>query len=75
MFELGKTRILVEAGLIFLNELLRFKLINDLYAFTSNKKLKNNGYNNTFNHIKKYSFKNKEKVNLNGDFLHKIRIR
>ena len=75
MFELGKTRILVEAGLIFLNELLRFKLINDLYVFTSNKKLKNNGYNNTFNHIKKYSFKNKEKVNLNGDFLHKIRIR
>ena len=46
IFSLGKRRILVEAGLTFLSKLLKLKLINTLFVFKSNKKLKKNGYNN-----------------------------
>ena len=37
---MGKTRILIESGLIFRNELLRLKLINHLYLFRSAENLK-----------------------------------
>ena len=73
---MGKRRILVETGLIFLNKLLKFKLINDLYIFKSNKKLKKNGYNNVKKILlKKLKLKIKIKVNLNGDKLLKIKIK
>ena len=34
---MGYSRVLVEAGLTFLNTLIKNKLINDLYMFKSNK--------------------------------------
>ena len=73
---MGKTRILIESGLIFLNELLRLKLINDLYLFRSAENLKNLGYNNTrIKYLNRYSLKNLINVNLKGDKLFKIRIK
>ena len=64
IFNLGKSRILVETGLVFLNELLRYDFINDLFLFMSSKKLGSNGYNNTkINNFKKYNLNKKENVN------------
>ena len=69
-------RILVESGLIFLNRLLKDKLIYNLYMFKSSMRLGKKGKNNTSNKlIKKLKFKNKIKVNLNGDELYKIKIK
>ena len=69
-------RILVESGLIFLNRLLKDKLIYNLYMFKSSIKLGKNGKNNTSNKfLKKLKLKNKIKVNLNGDELYKIKIK
>ena len=75
LFEIGKRRVLIETGLIFLNQLLEMNLINDLYVFRSNNKLKSNGYNN----IKKNLIKNLKifhqiNVNLGNDKLYKVRI-
>ena len=76
IFKIGKGRILVETGLSFLNELLKFKLINDLYIFKSKKNLKKNGYNNCDNnYIKRLKFNRAINVNLNDDKLFKIRIK
>ena len=45
---------LVETGLTFLNNLIKNKMIHDLYIFKSNKKLGKNGKNNnTSNYLKK----------------------
>ena len=72
----GYYRILIESGLIFLNRLLKDKLIYNLYMFQSSVRLGKNGKNNTSNKfIKKLKFKNKIKVNLNGDELYKIKIK
>ncbi len=69
-------RILVESGLIFLNELLRNKLIFNLYIFQSSIKLGKKGKNNTSNNIiKKLKLNKKIKVNLNGDNLYKVKIK
>jgi len=69
-------RILVESGLIFLNELLKNKLIFNLYMFQSSIKLGKKGKNNTSNNIiKKLKLKKKIKVNLNGESLYKIKIK
>ena len=69
-------RILVESGLIFLNELLKNKLIFNLYIFQSSIRLKKKGKNNTSNNIiKKLRFYKKIKVNLNGDSLYKVKIK
>ena len=69
-------RILVESGLIFLNELLKNKLIFNLYMFQSSIKLGKKGKNNTSNNIiKKIKLKKKIKVNLNGDSLYKVKIK
>ena len=62
---------LVEAGLTFLNSLIKNKMIHDLYIFKSNKKLGINGKNNdTPNYLKKIHPK-LLKINLNGDKLFK----
>ena len=75
IFKLGKRRILVESGLIFLNELFKLKLVNELYLFMSNKKLKKNGLNNIYsNYLKKFKLNNKIRVNLNDDKLYKIQL-
>ena len=69
-------RILVESGLIFLNELLKNKLIFNLYIFQSSIKLGKKGRNNTSNNIiKKLKLNKKIKVNLNGDNLYKVKIK
>ena len=73
LFDNGKRRILIETGLIFLNKMIKFKLINDLFIFKSGKNLKIDGYNNSKpNYLKKYKLKNKIKVNLDNDTLFKV---
>ena len=76
IFKIGKGRILVETGIIFLNILLKFKLINELYIFKSSKSLKNIGINNSdIKFIKRFSLNNLIKVNLDGDNLFKVKLK
>ena len=50
--------------------------IYNLYVFKSSIKLGKNGKNNASDRfLKKLKFKNKIKVNLNGDELYKIKIK
>ena len=35
MYSIGKRRLLVESGLVFLNKLFKFKLVNNLFLFKS----------------------------------------
>ncbi len=75
LFQLGKRRILIESGLIFLNQLLKMNFINNLYIFKSNTKLRSNGFNNSKkNFIKKLKILKQVNVNLNNDKLLKARI-
>ena len=46
IYQMGYSRILVEAGLTFLNSFLKYRLINDLYIFKTNYNLKKKGKNN-----------------------------
>ena len=72
----GYNRILIESGLIFLNTLIKNKLIFNLYIFQSSKKLGKFGLNNSkTNFIKKMNLTKKIKVNLNGDKLYKLKIK
>ena len=76
IFKMGKNRVLIETGLTFLNQLIKYKLINNIYIFQSNKKLNMNGLNNSsIDYIKKLKLNNEIKVNLDGDRLFKIRIK
>jgi diaminohydroxyphosphoribosylaminopyrimidine deaminase/5-amino-6-(5-phosphoribosylamino)uracil reductase len=69
IYKIGYSRILVEAGLTFLNSLIKTKMIHDLYIFKSNQKLGNKGKNNdTSNYLKKIHPKLLT-INLNGDKL------
>ena len=69
-------RLLVESGLIFLNEMLKKKLILNLYVFKSSLKLGFKGKNNTSCDIlKKMKLKKRIKVNLNNDNIYKIKIK
>ena len=75
LFQIGKRRVLIESGLIFLNQLLKMNLVNNVYVFKSNTKLKSNGYNNSKkNLIKNLKILKKINVNLNNDTLLKARI-
>jgi len=75
LFQLGKRRILIESGLIFLNQLLKMNFINNLYIFKSNTKLRSNGFNNSkINLIKNLKISKQVNVNLNNDKLLKARI-
>ena len=74
IFKLGKRRILIESGLIFLSKLLKLKKKNKLYIFKSNKNLNSKGYNNiNIDKFKKYKLKVAVKVNLKNDKLFKVR--
>jgi diaminohydroxyphosphoribosylaminopyrimidine deaminase/5-amino-6-(5-phosphoribosylamino)uracil reductase len=74
--KLGYYRILVESGLIFLNELMKKKLISNLFMFQSSVRLGKKGSNNTSNNIlKKLKLNKRVKVNLNNDNLYKINIK
>jgi len=58
IYKLGYSRVLLETGLIFLNTVMKNKLINNLYFFKSNKNLKKIGKNNISpNFLKKIRFK------------------
>ena len=75
--KLGFNRVLVESGLKYINEILKYKLIKNFYLFKSSYNLKNNGKNNIeLNLTRKLrtTLKNKVKINLNGDSLHKIQL-
>ena len=70
------SRILVESGLIFLNQLIKNKLIFNLYVFQSSTNLGKNGFNNiSSDFIRKIKLNNRIQVNLNGDKLFKIRFK
>ncbi len=74
--KLGYNRLLVESGLIFLNKLLKYKLIYNMFVFKSSVSLKFQGKNNSSNyHIKKLKLNHKVKVNLQKDILYKVKIR
>ena len=76
IFKIGYGRILIESGLIFLNKLFNFKLINNLYLFRTDELLGKNGYNNcSVNFIKKLKLKRLMNVNLHNDSLYKIKVR
>ena len=76
IFKIGYRRVLIETGLIFLNLFFKLELINNLYVFKSDKKIKNNGFNNVPNSfINKIKFKNKIDVNLKDEILFKIRLK
>ncbi len=75
IFKLGKRRVLIETGLLFLNEFLRFKFLNNIFLFKSSQKLSKNGYNNTnIKYLKKFKLNNQVKVNLKEDKLFKVNI-
>ena len=62
---------LVESGLTFLNNLIKNKVINDLYIFKSNKQIGKNGKNNNTSSYLKRIHPKKLTINLNGDNLYK----
>jgi diaminohydroxyphosphoribosylaminopyrimidine deaminase / 5-amino-6-(5-phosphoribosylamino)uracil reductase len=73
----GFNRILIESGITYINEVLRYSLIRNFFLFKSYSNLKRNGKNNTkLNLVKKLktTIKNKVKINLNGDSLYKIQL-
>ena len=43
IMKIGKGRVLIETGLVFLNQLFKYKFINNLYLFKSSKFLHLNG--------------------------------
>ena len=76
IMKIGKGRVLIESGLVFLNQLFKYKFINNLYLFKSSKFLHLNGYNSiSINFIKKLKIKNKININLDNDELFKVRVK
>ena len=76
LFQIGKRRILIESGLIFLKTIINFKLLNHLYTFKSDQRLKKNGQNNIkMTGILKLSNSKKITVNLNNEKLYKVKIK
>ena len=74
IYKMGYSRMLVEAGLTFLNSLIKNKIIHELYIFKSSKKLGKNGKNNdTPEYLKKINAKLLT-INLNDDKLLKKEI-
>ena len=69
IYKMGYSRILIEAGLTFLNNLLKIKLINDLYIFKSYNKLGKNGRNNNTSLLLKNILPKLITINLDGDKL------
>ena len=62
---------LVEVGLTFLNNLIKNKMVHDLYIFKSNKKIGKNGINNNSTKYLKKIHPKLQTINLNGDNLFK----
>ncbi len=75
IYQINKGRVLIESGLIFLDKLFKFKLINNLYLFKSNENLKDKGYNNiSIKFIREMKLNKSVNVNLNDNELFKIKI-
>ncbi len=75
--QLGFNRILIESGIKYINEVLKYNLIKNFYLFKSSLNLKKNGKNNaSSNLIRKLqtTIKNKVKISLNNDSLYKIEL-
>ena len=74
--KLGFSRIFIECGLKLLGNFINKNLINNLYLFISDKKLKKNGSKSINKYMKIISKHNKteEKVNLLGERLIKYRL-
>ena len=69
IYKLGYSRVLLETGLIFLDTIIKNKLINNLYLFKSNINLRKIGKNNISpNFLKKIKLK-PISINLSGDKL------
>jgi len=76
IFQMGIGRILIETGLIFIEKLLKFKLIDEFYVFKSNHYLKGSGTNNSnTNPIKGLNLSKSVKVNLDKDRLYRIKLK
>ena len=71
LYKIGYSRIFVETGLVFLNTLIKNKLINDLYIFKSNNILGKKGKNNTTSKYLKNISSKPISINLNNDKLYK----
>ena len=74
IFQIGKRRLLLETGLIFLNKIINYNFLHNLYIFKSENKLNGNGLNNTkLRYFKKISNKEELRVNLGNDKLYKVK--
>ena len=71
VYKLGYSRAFFETGLTFLNSLLNYKLINDLYILQNSMMLKKNGLNNVSSQLLKKLKLKKIMINLNCDNLYK----
>jgi diaminohydroxyphosphoribosylaminopyrimidine deaminase / 5-amino-6-(5-phosphoribosylamino)uracil reductase len=72
IYKIGYSRVFFETGLTFLNSLLNYRLVNNLYVLQNNIKLNNNGYNNsTSKYLRKIKLINKMKINLINDVIYK----
>ena len=72
IYKIGYSRVFFETGLTFLNSLLYYKLVNNLYVLKNNINLNNNGFNNsTSKYLKNIRLINKIKTNLINDSLYK----
>ena len=69
IYKLGYSRVFVETGLTFLNNLIKNKLVHELYIFKSNRKLSINGKNNSTEKYLKNIYPKSVTINLNGDKL------
>ena len=71
IYKLGYSRAFFETGLTFLNSLINYKLVNELYVFKNEKILKKKGSNNsTSKYLKFLKLEKKIKINLNDDILY-----
>lgn len=71
IYKMGYSRVFVESGLIFINTLLKNKLIHNLYIFKSNIKLGKKGKNNISSKYLKKFLSKQVTINLSGDKLYK----
>tara|TARA_Y100000768_G_scaffold382454_1_gene362805 strand:- start:3156 stop:4220 length:1065 start_codon:yes stop_codon:yes gene_type:complete len=69
IYKIGYSRMLIESGLTFLNNLIKNKMLNNLFIFKSSKKLGRNGKNNNTSKYLKNIFPKLLTINLNGDNL------
>jgi len=75
--QLGFSRILIESGIKYINEILKHNLISNFYLFKSPFSLKGIGKNNSNPFLikkLKTSIKNKVNINLYGDSLYRIEL-